>query len=155
MTKSALLALAAGLAAAPLALAQDPFSAMKGKVKPGLYNYKMEMDMGQVPGAPPGMGKQVMNMQHCVTPEDIEKGELTAKREMKNCTISNFRMSGNTASYRTVCKGEVEMSADSVVTFVPDGYRINMKMAMNQGGQVMNMNQAMEAKHVGPCPAKK
>ena len=152
MNKTALLALAASLAATPLALAQSPFDSMKGKVKPGLYNYKMEMDMGQVPGAPPGMGKQTMNMQHCVTPQDLEKGELTAKKDMpKDCKVSDYKMSGNTASYRVACTGEFKMAADNVITFVPDGYRIQMKMKMDQGGQAMNMTQNIEAKYAGAC----
>ena len=36
--------------AATAAIAQDSMSAMKGKMKDGRYAYKMEMDMGQVPG---------------------------------------------------------------------------------------------------------
>lgn len=139
---------------ATAAIAQNPMSALKGKMKDGLYAYKIEMDMGQVPGMPAGMGKQTMNMQHCVTPQDIEKGELGKGRDdrgSQNCKIENFRMSGNTATYRMVCKGEMDMTADNEITFIPDGYRMKMKMAMNQGGQKMNMNQNMEARYLGPC----
>ena len=140
--------------AAATAFAQDPLAALKGKMKAGLYAYKMEMDMGQMPGMPPGMGKQTMNMQHCVTPQDIEKGELGKGKDAKDrqdCQISDFKMSGNTASYRMTCKGDAAMTADNTITFVPDGYRMNMKMAMNHGGQTMNMNQAVDAKYLGPC----
>ena len=140
--------------AATAAVAQGSMSAMKGKMKDGLYAYKMEMDMGQIPGAPPGMGKQTMNFQHCVTPQDIEKGELGKGREGRkpdNCEMKDFKMSGNTASYKMVCKGETAMTADNTITFVPDGYKMVMKMAMVQGGQKMNMTQNMEAKYLGPC----
>lgn len=146
--------LLAATLAATTAVAQDSMGAMKGKMKDGLYAYKMEMDMGQVPGAPKGMGKQTMNFQHCVTPQDIEKGQLGKGREDRNpgnCEIKDFKMSGNTASYRMVCKGEMAMTADNTITFVPDGYRMVMKMAMDQGGQKMNMTQNMEAKYLGPC----
>lgn len=140
--------------AATTAAAQTSMGALKGKMKDGLYAYKMEMDMGQIPGAPPGMGKQTMNFQHCVTPQDIEKGELGKGREDRkpaNCEMKDFKMSGNTASYKMVCKGETAMTADNTITFVPDGYRMVMKMAMDQGGQKMNMTQNMEAKYLGPC----
>ena len=140
--------------AATTAIAQGTMSAMKGKMKDGLYAYKMEMDMGQVPGAPKGMGKQTMNFQHCVTPQDIEKGELGKGREDRkpaNCEMKDFKMSGNTASYKMVCKGENAMTADNTITFVPDGYKMVMKMAMDHGGQKMNMTQNMEAKYLGPC----
>ena len=140
--------------AATTAVAQSPMNAMKGKMKDGLYSYKMEMDMGQMPGMPAGMGKQTMNFQHCITPQDIEKGELGKGREDRkpaNCEVKDFKMSGNTASYKMVCKGETAMTADNTITFVPDGYKMVMKMAMEQGGQKMNMTQNMEAKYLGPC----
>jgi len=148
MKTAALLALAA-LVATPAAFAQSPAQAMKGKMKPGLYAYKMEMDM------PGGAGKQNMNMQQCVTDKDIEGGQLGKGGEMpKNCEMKDFKMSGNTASYRMACKGEFEMNADTDITFVPDGFRMNMKMQMAQGGQKMSMTQKMEGKYVGPCPKK-
>ena len=150
------LVLAAAFAATG-ALAQSPADAMKGKMKPGLYNYKMEMDMGQVPGMPAGMGKQTMNMQHCVTQKDIEQGQVGKGRDGKgpsNCEMQDFKMSGNTATYRMVCKGEGAMTADTRITFVPDGFNMDMKMAMDRGGQKMNMAQKMEGRYAGPCPAK-
>lgn len=150
------LVLAAAIAATG-ALAQSPADAMKGKMKPGLYNYKMEMDMGQVPGMPAGMGKQTMNMQHCVTPKDIEQGQVGKGRDSKgpsNCEMQDFKMSGNTATYRMVCKGEGAMTADNKITFVPDGFDMTMKMAMDRGGQKMNMTQNMQGRYAGPCPAK-
>jgi hypothetical protein len=60
-----------------------PSIAFKGKVKEGMYEYKMEMDMGQMPGLPPGMGKQSCTMQHCVTAQDIEKGRMGKGRDGK------------------------------------------------------------------------
>ena len=153
--KTALL-LAAALAATA-AHAANPMDAMKGKMKPGMYAYKIDMDMGQMPGLPPGMGKQTMNMQHCVTPEDIERGQLGKGRDGKaqgNCEIQDFRMSGNTATYRMVCKGESAMTADNRITFVANGFDMDMKMAMDRGGQKMNMNQHAEGRYLGPCSGK-
>ncbi len=149
------LVLAAALAATG-ALAQSPADAMKGKMKPGLYAYKMEMDMGQVPGMPAGMGKQTMNMQHCVTPQDIEQGQVGKGRDEQgrsNCEMQDFKMSGNTATYKMVCKGENAMTADNKITFVPDGFNMAMKMAMDHGGQKMNMTQNMEGQLPRPLPA--
>jgi len=146
-------ALAAAFAATA-AFAQNPMAALKGKVKDGMYAYRMEMDLGQIPGMPPGMSKQTMNFQHCVTKQDIERGQLGKGRDGKSpadCQIEDFRMSGNTASYRMVCAGEMQMTADNTITFVSDGYRMKMKMSMVRGGHTMNTNQAMEAKYLGPC----
>ena len=139
--------------AAPAWAADNPFEAFKGKVKEGMYEYKMEMDMGQVPGMPPGMGKQTHTSQHCVTKQDIEKGMNKGRdgKAPENCEVKNFKMSGNTASYTMVCKGGPDMTADNVITFRDGGYSMDMKMAMTREGQVMNMKQHMEGKYLGPC----
>jgi len=133
------------------AIAAGPSDPFKGKMKEGLYETKMEMEM---PGMPANMGKQNMTFQSCVTAEDIEKGKVGRGRDgksMENCEMKNYSMSGNTASYTTVCKGNPEMTADTKITFAEGGYKMDMKMAMNQGGQVMNMSQKMEGRYVGPC----
>jgi hypothetical protein len=153
MKAPALLALACAASLCAVA-ADNPFDAFKGKMKEGLYEYKMEMDMGAVPGLPPGMGKQNRTFQHCVTAKDIEKGGVGGGRDGKmpeNCVVSNFKMSGNTASYTMTCKGGPDMVADNVVTFGSDSFKMDMKMAMNQGGQPMKINQKMEGKLLGPC----
>lgn len=155
MNANRLLVLACAAAmSAPALAADNPFEAFQGKVKEGMYEYRMDMDMGQMPGLPPGMGKQSFTMQHCVTGEDIKKGQMGKGRDGKmpeNCEVKNFKMSGNTASYTMVCKGGPDMTADNVITFRDGGYSMDMKMAMNQGGQVMNMKQHMEGKYLGPC----
>jgi hypothetical protein len=139
--------------AATAATAQGDMKAFTSKIKPGLYEYKMEMDMGQMPGAPKGMGKQTMTMQHCLTAKDIEDGQLGRKdpNSKVDCKITDMKVSGNTASYKFVCKGEMSMTADNTVTFVPDGYRMQSKMSMNTGGQTMNMVHNSQAKHLGAC----
>jgi hypothetical protein len=146
------LALSAALAVVP-ALAQGDMKAFTSKLKPGLYEYRIEVDMGQMPGAPKGMGKQTMTVQHCLTAKDIEAGELGRKdpNSKVDCKMSDMKVSGNTASYRFTCKGEMSMTADNTVTFVPDGYRMQSKMTMNQGGQTMNMVHDSQAKYLGAC----
>jgi hypothetical protein len=150
------LAIAAGFAANADLADSNPFEAFRGKVKEGMYEYKMEMDMGQMPNMPPGMGKQAHTFQHCVTPEDVKRGEFGKDREgkmPKDCQIKDFKMSGNTASYKMICTGERAMATDNTITFAGDGYRMKMKMDMDHGGQKMTMNQTMDAKYLGACPA--
>ena len=147
--RNTLLAAAFGCAFCATALAAGPFDAFKGKMKEGLYENTMEMEM---PGMPAGMAPQKMKSQHCVTAKDIEGGTMGKSDQMpKNCEIKNFNMSGNTATYTTVCTGDNPMTVDSKISFRDDGYRMDMKMAMKQGGQAMNMTQKMEARYLGPC----
>jgi hypothetical protein len=156
MTPARLAALACIAAISTAAWAADnPFSAFKGKMKDGMYEYRMEMDMGQVPGMPAGMGKQNMTMQHCLKNEDIEKNGFGKGRDGKgmseNCKIDNMKVSGNTATYTMICKGGPDMTADVAISFGSDSFKQDTKMAMNQQGRVMNMTQHMEGKYVGPC----
>jgi hypothetical protein len=102
------LAVAVALAAF-CTVASAQFEGMKGKMKEGLYDYKMEMDMGNIPGMPPGMSRQAHSFQQCITAKDIEKGGFQRGKEGKmpeNCEVRDFKMSGNTASYTWECKGE-------------------------------------------------
>jgi uncharacterized protein DUF3617 len=126
-----------------------PFDQFKGKMKPGMYETTMDMEM---PGMPQGMGKHTMKTQNCVTQQDIEKGQVGKGKDQKseNCDIRNFNMSGNTATYTTVCK-QPEMTADTKITFNDAGYKMDMKMAVAHNGQPMNMTQHMEGRYVGPC----
>ena len=158
MTNHRIAVLAAAACCAATLCAAGPFDQFKSKVKEGMYEYKMDMDMGQVPGMPPGMGKQAMTIKHCVTAEDIEKGRMgrgggpRGESGMpENCEVNNMKVSGNTASYTMDCKPPREMHADNKITFTSDGYKMDMKMAMNREGRAMNMTQHAEAKYVGPC----
>jgi hypothetical protein len=126
-----------------------------------MYEYKMDMDMGQMPGMPPGMGKQSHTMRHCVTEEDIAKGAMGRgdRNQMpENCEVKDFKMSGSTATYRMACKGSargngppMDMDADNRITFNDGGYVMDMKVAMNQGGHPVNMNQHIEGRLIGAC----
>jgi hypothetical protein len=125
-----------------------PFDQFKGKMKEGMYEYKMDMDM---PGMPGGMGKHSTTMQHCVTAKDIEGGDWAQAQQKSNCEFKDVKVSGNNASYKMVCKGEPKMTADTKLTFRDNGFVSDMKMTMDQGGQVMNMSQHMEGRLLGPC----
>jgi len=131
------------------AAAASPFDSVKGKVKPGLYEYKMQMDM---PGMPAGMKPPPMTIQHCVTQKDIDEGGFARGKDPRqgDCEIKDFKHSGNSASYTMECKGQ-QMRADVKMNFVENGFNSEMKMSMNQGGQVMNMTQNMQSRLLGEC----
>ena len=152
MSKARILAIAcAGVCAAAIA---GPLDALRGKMKEGMYEYKMEMDMGAMPNMPPGMAKQSRTFQKCVTAQDIERGQMGRgpEREGKapECDIKNVNQSGNTMSYTMECK-QPKMTADNKITFSGQDFTMDMKMAMDQGGRMMNMTQHMEGRNLGPC----
>jgi hypothetical protein len=132
------------------AIAASPAEMFKGKVKEGLYEYKMDME---IPGVPAQFSKHSHTMQNCVTKEDLEKGDL-AKNDRKNkneCEFVDMKMSGNTATYKMVCKGEGQMTMDTKTTFRDNGFVSDSKMTMNHGGQVMTTTNHVEGRYLGPC----
>jgi len=120
-----------------------------------------------MPKMPPGMAGNPMKhtFQHCVTPEDIHRGEVgKGGRGMpENCEIKDFKASGNSVDYTTVCKPSTDgkgppggMQAHSHMTFNDGGYVMNMEMdgPGRPGGPPMHMKQHMVAKYLGDCPPK-
>jgi hypothetical protein len=151
MKRTAIAAIAASCLALP-ALAQDnPFAGFKGKIKEGNWEYKMQME--GVPGMP---AMAPMTFNHCITPQDVDKGTFAQKdgKMPDGCTVKNMKMSGNTASYTMECVKDPKMTVDSNITFGGDNFTMKQKMAMNQGGQVMNMNSTMTGRYTGPCAKK-
>jgi hypothetical protein len=132
----------------------DDLSFFKSKAKPGLYEYKMQMDMSQMPGMPPGMGQQTHTMQHCLTQEDIDRGAMSKGRDgtSNDCQVKNVSTSGSSASYSMACTKPRPMNADVKITFAGDGYHMDMKMNMESPkGGTMAMTQQMDAKYLGAC----
>jgi hypothetical protein len=146
-----LAAVSAAVSLSCAALAAGPLDQLRGKMKEGLYEYKMTMD---IPGMPAGMQKAPHTFQHCVTQKDIEEGGFGKggqQRTPENCEIKDFKMSGNTATYVMECKGENAMRADNKITFAEGSFVMDMKMQMTRQGQAMNMAQHMEGRHIGAC----
>ena len=44
-----------------------------------------------------------------------------------------------------------KMSTDNKITFTGEGFNMDMKMAMDEGGKKMDMTQHMEGRYLGPC----
>ncbi len=147
------------------AAADNPSDAFKTRIKPGMYSYEMTMDMGAMPGMPPGMAKQNHTFQHCVTPEEISRGEIgKGGRGMpENCEMKNFTSGGNMMDYTLACKPSTTgtgphggMQSHNHMTFDNSGYVMDMDMQGGGGpsGQPMHMKQHVVAKFLGDCPAR-
>lgn len=129
----------------------------KGKMKDGLYEITTSMDMSGMPGMPQGMKMSGVTTQKCISRDSMENGsgmfgQQGQQDEMsKDCTTSNFNMSGDTATYRIVCTGKNKMEMDGSVTLTGNGYNGANKMKMKQDGQDMNMTANFVGKYLGAC----
>ena len=134
------------------ALAQDnPFAGMKGKIKEGQWEYTMEM--GAIPGMPPGMKMPPQTFSRCLTAKDVESGAATSRegKMPEGCAVKNMKVSGSDASYTMECTKDPKMKADVKMTFQPDGFVMKQDIVMDHGGQKMPMQTTMTGKHKGAC----
>jgi hypothetical protein len=140
---------AALFASCGVALAAGPFDAMKGKMKEGLYEYKMDVDM---PNMPAGMKMPTQTIQKCVTAKELDEGNFARGANQKqDCEIKDVNFSGNNGSYKMVCNGTNPMTADVKMVFRDNGFTSDMNMTMNQGGQQMHMKQHLDGTYKGAC----
>jgi hypothetical protein len=137
------------------------------RVRPGQYEYTMEMDLGSgsrealdavlnAAGAKRDAGKQ--KMLQCITAEDVKDMQdpnsivkLFAREieEDGTCKISDVKTAGNKLTYTVTC--------------VDDGSRMTMATEMTFSGDTMTgvtkgnmdgrpMSSTLTAKRVGECP---
>lgn len=114
-------------------------------MQPGLWEITTRMDM---PGMPAGMGQHTVQV--CYRPNDVEDASKTVPKD-KNCDIKDYKLSGNTASWRIECRGETQMTGSGTFTYSGDSYSGTSKFVMKTGGETMNMAQSYSARRVGDC----
>ncbi|MBU0751408.1 MAG: DUF3617 domain-containing protein [Gammaproteobacteria bacterium] len=114
-------------------------------MQPGMWEITTRMEM---PGMPAGMGQHVTQI--CYRASDVQDVSRTVPKD-KNCEVKDYKLSGNTASWRMECRGETAMSGSGTFTYAGNSYSGTTKFTMKQGGQTMNMTQTYSARRVGDC----
>lgn len=127
------------VAAAAVVYAQNPMRA-------GQWEVAMQMQM-------PGMTMPEMKTTQCVTPEQLQKdpasGLPRGTQDRSNaCTVSDYKQTGNTVSWKMSCAGAQPVNGEGELTFAGDAYTGTMKMQMAQGSMAMKMS----GKRLGDCP---
>ena len=141
-----MLAIAALAAVAVSAAEQQPAGAFKGKVKPGLYENRVELDMGTKDG------KKVSTAQRCLTDADIDKLALESNA---SCKTTDFKIAGDTATFRVTCKGVQEMVSDVEIAYNAKGYVTSSTGTMKAAGSApVKMSQLVVSRYLGACPDK-
>ena len=125
--------------AAVAALLSLPASAAPQGMKPGLYDYKMKMEM---PGMAYAMPEQ--SYQQCLTQADVDKGKQY-QGQKGDCEMKNFSQSGGKVHYEMACKDGSTGTGDYAYT--ADG--MTGKSVIVRGGHTMTMN--MSATRAGDC----
>ena len=133
MKKTSLL-IAAGLAVSVSGLAHAQKGPNIKEMKPGKYQYNIEVNNPAIPFKMPAM-----NYQHCVTAKDMDEGKAfqSQKDAGVDCTYSNVKASPGSFAFTATCKmkGDMGMVADYDGKIAGDVVTMNVKQKMT-GGEI-------------------
>jgi uncharacterized protein DUF3617 len=118
-------------------------------MKEGLWEITTKMEM---PGLPANVPPQTTR--RCVTKKDLADSEKTPPgAEMRDgrCKLTDYKLQGNTASWKMACEGENAMSGTGTITYSGTSYSGTQVVSMKQGGQTQNMTLQFAGKHLGEC----
>jgi hypothetical protein len=122
--------------------------AQTSPVRPGRWEVVMQM---QMPNSPVQLPE--MKTTQCVTPEQVKDPasalpQATGGRGgQTDCKVSNYKVSGNTATWQMSCTKPQAITSEGQMTFTADTYDGTIKTDMAQG--VMTMKVA--GKRLGDC----
>jgi hypothetical protein len=129
------------LCALVLALALPAFAA---GMKAGKWQITIQMDM---PGMP--MKMPPINLTRCVTQAEADKPEPPKAKKDDDCAISDYNLTGNTATWKVECKKQ-NMTGTGKMTFSADSYEGENQFKMGD----MAMTQKFTGKYLGACAEK-
>ena len=138
-------------AAIPLlaaALILGPAHAAAPNMKDGLWEITTKMEMAGKSGG--AMPQQVVRQ--CVTKKDLDDPRRTTPSGDSRCKMTDYKLQGNTASWKMACEGQGGMTGTGTITYSGDSYSGNQAMTMKSSGQVMNMKMSFSGRRVGDCP---
>ena len=158
-TSGLLLGLLAGLCASLGAVAQISNAdyaawAKATGFKPGMYEYKMSMEMSGIPGVgtmkmPPSSFKK------CVTQKDVDEGRQMMgdpKNGGFKCNMTSFSGKGGSGQYAQNCEGpDMKMTVVGNFEQKGDAQVHTSKTTMQSKGMNTNSNTVMEIRRLGDC----
>ena len=129
--------LVCGAAATVVLAAQNP-------MRPGSWEVTMKMSM-------PGMTMPEMKSTQCITADQLAKDPTTGlprgAAAQKDCSVSDYKTTGNVVSWKMACTGQMAMTGTGELTFKGDTYEGAIKMSTGQG----EMTMYMAGKRAGDC----
>jgi hypothetical protein len=118
-------------------------------MQPGLWEITTRAEMAGMEGMP---AMPANTVRQCIHPADVQSGSRTVPQGGDpQCAMKDYKMQGNTATWRMECKGANAMSGSGSITYSGASYSGTTKFAMTEEGQTMNMTQTFNGKRVGDC----
>jgi hypothetical protein len=119
--------------------------AAQSPMRPGRWEVTMQMQMANMP-----MQMPEMKTARCVTAEELRDpaGSVPSASPGNNsCKVSDYKVTGGTATWKVACTAPQAMTGSGEMTFVGDSYTGLMKMTTPQG----DMSMKMSGKRLGDC----
>ena len=120
-------------------------------MRPGQWETTMQM---QMPNMPAGVQMPSMKNTQCITPDQAKDPASAVPRQSgrgrggkDDCKVSDYKMTGSTATWTMMCTSPDKMTATGEMTFGDDSYTSTMKMVMAQGEMTMKTT----GKRIGDC----
>lgn len=120
-----------------------PVAAQQGPMRDGRWEITGQMEM-------PGMKMPETKTTQCITKEQLKDPASTVAglgANDKSCKASDYKVNGNTVTWKMACTGAQAMTGDGEMTFSGDSYTGKMTMTMAQGSMTMKT----AGKRVGDC----
>jgi len=118
-------------------------------MREGMWEITVKMDMPGMPaGAPPQTTQQCLSQKDFDNPQKMAPGN---DPKSSRCETTDYKLQGNTATWKMACKGENAMTGTGSMTFSGASYTGTNKMSMKHGDQTINMTMNYAGKHLGPC----
>jgi len=117
-------------------------------MQPGMWEISMKSEMPSMPDMP---AMPATTVRQCIRPTDVQNGSHTVPKNDSQCEIKDYKMQGNTATWRMECKGPNAMNGSGSMTYGGTSYSGTTKMTMKEGGHTMDMVQTFNGKRTGDC----
>lgn len=101
-----------------------------------------------------GMQANLMpaTVRQCIRAADLEKPEAMVPQGARgDCRVMDYRMQGNTASWRLECTGAAAMSGATSITYSGASYSGTMKIATRFEGRTAEATSRFSGRRVGDC----
>jgi hypothetical protein len=114
------------------------------QMRPGQWEVTTRTEMSGLPMQMPDRTVAI-----CVTAQNQNKPPIGSDG---SCTFSNYRTSGNSATWQMACSGAASMTGDGRIDFAGDTYVGGSVMNVVVGpGQSMQMRMNYSGRRVGDC----
>ena len=128
------------------AFGASPGVAAGPNMKEGLWEITITMHMPAGAGLP-------HTLRQCFKHEDIAnlRGAPGPTRLDQPCRTDDYKLRGNTATWKMVCTGTMSMAGKGIIIYNGTSYSGKNTMAVEYGGQMQTLTTAYTGKYLGAC----